>query len=113
MQVAIPVCLGDYYGSYRVVGTTPGMFNDMTYGGKKYEFSEGANFVNRKNFNDGVIGSRVAREHNLHVGSTFRPTHGMPRPGTSTTPSRSSACLKPTGTPVDRRAVHQHGRFLP
>src|SRR5262245_11269290 len=29
---AIPVCLGDTYADYRVIGTTPGMFDDLEYG---------------------------------------------------------------------------------
>jgi putative ABC transport system permease protein len=30
-EVAIPVCLGDYYGRFRVVGTTPQFFDDRIY----------------------------------------------------------------------------------
>src|ERR1051325_2533881 len=75
VQLAVPVCLGDYYGTFRVVGTTPAMFNDLTYGGKKYEFAEGENFKQEDLFT-GVVGSRVAREHKLTVGSKIRPTHG-------------------------------------
>ena len=43
----IPVCLGDYYKQYRLVGTTPQMFDDYVYDedtGHKYEFAEGRNF---------------------------------------------------------------------
>src|SRR5207248_4776882 len=28
-ELAIPVCLGDYLGHFRVVGTTPALFNDL------------------------------------------------------------------------------------
>jgi putative ABC transport system permease protein len=41
-DLAIPVCLGDYFGRFRVVGTAPAMFDDLTYGeegDKKYAFA--------------------------------------------------------------------------
>ena len=41
---AIPICLGDMYQDFRVIGTTPAMFNDLDYGGHKYEFAAGRNF---------------------------------------------------------------------
>ena len=30
-EMAIPLCLGDFYGRFRVVGTTPALFDDLVY----------------------------------------------------------------------------------
>src|SRR5262245_41957396 len=30
-DLAIPLCLGDYYGRFRVVGTTPALFDELVY----------------------------------------------------------------------------------
>ena len=46
---AVPVCLGDTYQDKRVVGTTPDMFNELTYyGDQQYEFAEGQNFGTKR-----------------------------------------------------------------
>ena len=44
---AIPVCLGDYFGPFRVVGTTPQFFELLRYGeagDMEYRFAQGRNF---------------------------------------------------------------------
>ena len=44
-EFAIPLCLGDYFLGFRVVGTTPLMFDDFVYDAqrnRKYEFATGA-----------------------------------------------------------------------
>src|SRR5208283_3188149 len=33
VQLAVPICLGDTYQDKRVIGTTPQMFDDLTYYG--------------------------------------------------------------------------------
>ena len=43
--LAIPLCLGDYLGPFRVVGTTTDFFDDLTFGpesNKKYTFARAA-----------------------------------------------------------------------
>src|SRR5262249_16713960 len=45
-ELAIPLCLGDYYGRFRVVGTTPALFDDLVYdieNHRKFEFAQGRN----------------------------------------------------------------------
>ena len=44
VQVAIPVCMGDNYQGFRVVGTTPQFFETLTYQGQKVQFAEGRRF---------------------------------------------------------------------
>ncbi len=39
---AIPLCLGDTYQEFRVVGTTSGFFNKLDYGGNKYSLPRAA-----------------------------------------------------------------------
>ena len=66
--MAIPVCLGDYYQGFRVVGTTPQMFDGFVYDvetGKKYEFAEGRNFKAKSEeygYFEGVVGASAAAE---------------------------------------------------
>lgn len=114
VERAIPVCLGDYYENYRVVGTTPLMFDNFEYmRGHKYEFSSGENFK-QENFFDSVIGATVARETQLKVGDKFNPTHGAPGGRKHDEDSFTvTGILAPTGTPNDRAVfVNMEGFYL-
>jgi hypothetical protein len=54
--------MGDVYESFRVVGTTPDMFDKLEYGQEqKFEFAAGREFQAGRIFS-AVIGARVARE---------------------------------------------------
>ncbi|MDX1948556.1 MAG: ABC transporter permease [Pirellulaceae bacterium] len=70
-DLAIPVCLGDYYGQFRVVGTTPAMFDDLVYdieNDRRYEFAQGRNLRHRSEENgyfEAVVGGKVASEIRL------------------------------------------------
>jgi putative ABC transport system permease protein len=109
VQIAVPICLGDSYEDKRVVGTTPDMFDKLTYfGDQKYEFAEGENFKWPKDEKDeseffkAVAGASAARQLKLKVGDQFRPTHGVVgksehKHGAFTV----VGILKPTGTPND------------
>jgi putative ABC transport system permease protein len=45
VEQAVPYCLGDNYQGYRVVATTPGLFDHFEFApGRKYEFDAGRNF---------------------------------------------------------------------
>jgi putative ABC transport system permease protein len=104
VRMAVPICLGDTYQDKRVVGTTPDMFNELTYfGDRHYEFAEGQNFEANK-FYDAVAGAAAARQLKLKVGDQFRPTHDVG--GKSDDKHKHGAftvvgILKPTGTPND------------
>ena len=42
-DLAIPLCLGDYFGRFRVVGTTPALFDNLVYdieNNRKFEFAQ-------------------------------------------------------------------------
>jgi putative ABC transport system permease protein len=106
VEAVVPVCLGDYYLNYRVVGTTPEMF-EFVYDaeeGKRYEFASGRNMqLNSAQFGywEAVLGARVARETGLKVGDTIRPAHGSPE-GHAHDEFHVVGILKPSGTPNDR-----------
>jgi putative ABC transport system permease protein len=66
-DLVIPLCLGDYYGRFRVIGTTPALFDDLVWdieNNKKYEFAQGRNFKHRSEehgYFEDVVGAHVAR----------------------------------------------------
>ena len=113
VETAVPVCLGDYYEEFRVIGTTPGFFDDLDYSnGKKFAFSDGQNFK-ADEFFSGVIGSTVAAQTGLKVGSEFHPTHGAGPDAHQHDPFRVVGILAPTGTPNDRALfVNIEGFYL-
>ena len=115
VQTAIPYCLGDSYQEFRVVGTTPEMFDAFEYApGQRYEFAEGRNFEHDHYF-EGVIGSLVARKTGLKIGDEFEPTHGVENDGQGHKHDafKVVGILAPTGTPNDRALfVNMEGFYL-
>lgn len=107
VRFAIPLCLGDFYKEFRVVGTTPQMFDDFMYDldyERKYKFSEGRNFQHcsdEHGFFEGVIGATAARKTGLRPGDTFEPSCGAVE-GKIHAPFTIVGVLEPTGTPNDR-----------
>lgn len=124
VALAIPVCLGDYYGRFRVVGTTPDFFDKLAFGPKKdrrFEFEPGGrNFEHRSRENgffEAVVGSVAAREMKLKVGDSINARHGDPDPELGTLHAEDAfkvvGILKPTGTPNDRAVfVNMEGFYL-
>ncbi len=126
VEKVVPVCLGDNYEGYRVVGTVPEMFQvgpqadaeGETYAYRRgrwlrYEFAEGRNF-RHEGFFEAVIGAEVARRTGLKVGSTFRPTHGVADElGHEHDAFTVVGVLRRTGTPNDRALfVNMEGFYL-
>ena len=103
---AIPVCLGDYYRQYRVVGTTADFFDlvfDRT-NKRGYEFAEGGKFTGQTEgygVFEAILGSKVARDVGKNVGDTIQPSHGAPD-GEAHQAFVIVGVLKPSGTPQDR-----------
>ncbi|QDU97956.1 ABC transporter permease [Lignipirellula cremea] len=104
----IPLCLGDYFGNFRVIGTTPAMLGDRVYDmeeGKKYEFSAGRNlqiWSKENGYFEAVLGANVAREKKMKVGDRFSPTHGDPEGKGHGEQFVVVGILAPSGTPNDR-----------
>jgi putative ABC transport system permease protein len=118
-SLAIPLCLGDYLGRFRVVGTTTDFFDQLTFGpenDRKYEFTAGRNFHPRDaehGFFEAVLGAEVAREMGLQLGDTFASTHGDPEGAGHGRRFTVVGILKPSGTPNDRVAfVNMEGFYL-
>lgn len=116
---AIPICLGDYFGPFRVVGTTPAFFDELRYGranDMEYKFSTGRNFVDHSTehgFYEAVLGSQVAATMNKKVGDTLQTTHGDPEGLGHGEEFTIVGILAPTGTPNDRAAfINIEGFYL-
>lgn len=120
--VAIPYCLGDSYEAngrlYRVVGVTADLFDKIQYGTNQdgtprtYQFAAGENFKADRCF-EAVVGSMVAAQAGLEVGSTFNPTHGIGAEGDKHEPFKVVGVLEPTGTANDRAVfVNIEGFYL-
>jgi len=110
-KAAIPYCIGDSFHAngwqFRVVATTPDLFDKISYGAnadgsdKHYEFRAGRNFRS-DHFFEAVLGSVVAKKSGMKVGDTFQPTHGMSASGDKHVEFEIVGILKPTGTANDR-----------
>lgn len=117
--LAIPVCLGDYLGKFRVVGTTPAMFDKLSYGAdfeKKFTFREGRNFEHNSRehgYFEAVLGSMVARELGYKIGDEISPRHGGAEGHEHEQKFTVVGILAPSGTPNDRAAfVNMEGFYL-
>lgn len=125
-QAVVPLCLGDSLRDgdrdYRVVGTTPDLFDKLSYGALpdgtplNYQFAEGRNFKT-ENFREAVIGSVVANQTGLKVGDGFPITHGLADNPDAHVHEEDIftivGILEPTGTPNDRAAfINMEGFYL-
>ncbi|TWT79772.1 Macrolide export ATP-binding/permease protein MacB [Planctomycetes bacterium CA13] len=115
----IPLALGDYYGEFRAVGTTPDFFEKLRKGpnlDEKFSFREGRpfkDFTKQNGYFEAVLGSRVASEMGMHAGETFYPTHGDPEGKGHGQGFKIVGILDPTGTPNDRATfVNLEGFYL-
>ncbi len=112
VAIAVPICMGDYFKSFRVVGTNAAYFDTLTLGeGRRFAFASGRNFRDEEFFG-GVIGSTVATKLGLSVGDPFSPTHGADD-GLVHDPFTVTGILARTDTPVDRGVyVNMEGFYL-
>ena len=117
--LAIPLCLGDYFGQYRVVGTTPDLFDKLVYDFDRdltYGFSEGRNFKTftpENGYFECVVGSIVASQKGVKIGDKINPTHGAPDAHAHEQEFIVVGILEPSGTPNDRAVfVNVEGFFL-
>jgi putative ABC transport system permease protein len=111
-ELAIPICMGDYFGNFRVVGTNTEMFDALEYSpGEKYQFAQGRNFKHDEFFT-AVGGAQVAAEMGVKLGDDISPTHGAPT-GHAHAPFTVIGILKRTGTPTDSAVyINMEGFYL-
>lgn len=121
VEVAVPYCLGDSFVAgerlYRVVGTTPDLFDKIPYRTnddgtpRTYSFNSGRNFKTENCF-EAVIGSMVASQAGLKVGDHFNPTHGIGFSGDKHEEFEVVGILEPTETANDRAVFVNLEGFL-
>jgi putative ABC transport system permease protein len=123
-ELAVPMCLGDSYESpsgmlFRVVGTTPDLFDKIQYGThadgtpKSYEFAPGGRNFKSENFYEAVVGSVVAAQAGLRLGDEIQPTHGIGSEGHKHEGFKLVGILQPTGTANDRAVfINIEGFYL-
>ncbi len=116
---AIPVCLGDYFGPFRVVATDSQFFEKLRYGRKgdlQYQFASGRNLQDYSaeyGYFEAVLGAQAASFMNKQVGDTLQTTHGDPEGEGHGQAFTIVGILKPTGTPNDRAAfINLEGFYL-
>ena len=126
---AVPMCLGDFYGEYRVVATTPAMLTNFDDDPDivQFEFAEGRNFqfkntvfvhngenLRGNGFFEAVLGSEVARTTGKKVGDEINPRHGADEESAHVHDAFTIVgILKRTGTPSDRAVfINMEGFFL-
>jgi putative ABC transport system permease protein len=113
VALAVPVCMGDYFQNFRVIGTTPDLFDKLGYTyGEKYQFAQGRNF-RHENFFEAVVGSAVARSAGLKLHDKIQVSHGASDGHQHDDEFTVVGILAPTGTPNDRAVfVNMEGFYL-
>ena len=127
---AVPVCLGDYYGRFRVVGTTSQLFDDLSVmpppkprpgqaarePQRLVRFAQGRNLQYESQENgyfDCVVGATVAREMGLKLGDKINPSHGAQDGHAHEQPFTVVGILAQEGSPYDRGVfVNIEGFYL-
>jgi putative ABC transport system permease protein len=111
VATAVPICMGDYFRGFRVVGTNADYFDRLAPAGGAFRFAAGRNLRDDAFF-EGVLGASVAETLGLTVGDTFAPTHAADD-GPVHDPFTVAGVLARTGTPVDRGVyVNMEGFYL-
>ncbi len=104
VELAIPYAVGDNYKGYRLVGTTPELFDKFEYTkGKTFEFQKSGKVFNPY-LREAVVGSYVAQKTGLKKGSTFNAYHGLyfNKNDRHRKKYEVTGVLKPTNSPSDR-----------
>ncbi len=104
VELAIPLAVGDNYRGYRLVGTTPDLFQKAEYApGKHFELRAGGDWFDPGR-REAIVGDFVARKMKLKVGDTFHPFHGLifDEKNQHSETYVVIGALKPSNTPADR-----------
>ena len=101
---AIPYAVGDNYRGYRIVGTVPELFSEVEIrDGVRHAFRPGGRVFGAE-YQEAIVGSTVARETGLTVGSTLNPYHGLVFDESAKHDEEYTVVgvLEPTNSPSDR-----------
>lgn len=111
VAAAFPICMGDTYRGFRIVGTTRELFDYTWISASTGETRQPFRFADGRPFEkpmEAVLGSAVARAEDLKVGDTFIGSHGfieLPEglnDEHSKFPYTVVGILAPSGSPNDR-----------
>jgi len=104
VEFAVPIAVGDNYHGWRIVGTTPDLFQKVEYApDRKFELRAGGNWFDPAR-RSAVVGSFVAEKMKLRVGDKFHPFHGLifDEQKQHAETYVVVGVLKPSNTPADR-----------
>ena len=104
IALAVPYAVGDNYRNFRIVGTTKTLFEEFELrSGRRFQFESGGR-VFISNRPEAVVGSVVAQETGLRVGSQLNPYHGFEYDESARHDETYTVVgvLEPTNTPSDR-----------
>ncbi len=103
VATVFPIAMGDSYQGYRIVGTTPALFNYEWGENSPYTLAEGRYF--QAAF-EAVFGAEAASQTGLELGRRFISTHGLASVEGAEThehqPYTLVGVLERSGTPNDR-----------
>ncbi len=116
VDLAIPYAVGDNFEGFRIVGTNARIFDSVYFGDNSESKTLLSFSPNSRVFDEArreaVIGSFVAAETGLTLGSHFNPSHGVSEMGASALSDSAQhhheqeyvvvGVLEPSGTPADR-----------
>ena len=102
VELAIPYAVGDNYRGFRIVGTTPEIFQVEYAEGRRHAMGIGRLFDPAHR--EAVLGSFVAEATGLEVNARFHPSHGTGEHGEHEHEDEYVVVgiLEPTNTPADR-----------
>lgn len=104
VELAVPLAVGDNFHGWRIVGTTPDLFQKSESApGKKFELRPGSHWFDPAR-RSAVVGSFVAAQMKLKVGDKFHPFHGLvfDEQKQHAETYVVAGVLKPSNTPADR-----------
>lgn len=110
VRLAIPYAVGDNYRGFRIVGTTPELFDGYRYGKDRSLAFTGKGRPFDAERREAVIGSFVAEQTGLRYGDHFHPSHGISFDESADDHDYHEhdedyvvvGTLQPTNTPIDR-----------
>ncbi len=104
VDFAVPIAVGDNYRGWRIVGTTPPLFERAELApGRKFKLASGGRWFDPE-LREAVVGSFAARKLGLKVGDGFRPSHGLifAEQAEHEETYLVVGVLEPSNTPADR-----------